>query len=50
MVATCDKNGKSGDGEQGDAMESGDISILNSWVGQGSPRSFQLWDTLGSGK
>ncbi|GJW28274.1 hypothetical protein Tco_0045149 [Tanacetum coccineum] len=50
MVATCDKNGKSGDGEQDDAMESGDISILNSWVGQGSPRSFQLWDTLGSRK
>ncbi|GJW53475.1 hypothetical protein Tco_0097560 [Tanacetum coccineum] len=50
MVATYDEYGESGHGEQDDAMESGDISILNSWVGQGSPRSLQLWDTLGSGK
>nr|GEW40002.1 hypothetical protein [Tanacetum cinerariifolium] len=35
MVATYGEHGESGDGEQDDAMESGDISILNSWVGQG---------------
>ncbi|GJT27159.1 hypothetical protein Tco_0907434 [Tanacetum coccineum] len=50
MVANYDEHGKSGDGEQDDAIESGDILILNSWVGQGSPRSLQLWDTLGSRK
>ncbi|GJR01955.1 ty3-gypsy retrotransposon protein [Tanacetum coccineum] len=33
-----------------DAVESGDISILNSLIGQGSPRSLQLWGTIGSGK
>ncbi|GKD31964.1 reverse transcriptase [Tanacetum coccineum] len=36
--------------EHEDAMESGDISILNSLVGHGSPRSLQLWGVLGSGK
>ncbi|GJR52651.1 hypothetical protein Tco_1403172 [Tanacetum coccineum] len=35
MVDTYDEHGESVDGEQDDAMESGDISILNSWVGQG---------------
>ncbi|GKD39189.1 ty3-gypsy retrotransposon protein [Tanacetum coccineum] len=35
--------------DQGDALESGDISILNSLVGNGSPRSLQLWGTIGSG-
>ncbi|GKA43575.1 reverse transcriptase [Tanacetum coccineum] len=39
---------QSGDGEQDDAMESGDISILNSLVGHGSPRPWQLWGTLES--
>nr|GEU91741.1 hypothetical protein [Tanacetum cinerariifolium] len=34
--------------DQGDALESGDISILNSLVGYGSPRSLQLWGTIGS--
>ncbi|GJS40578.1 ty3-gypsy retrotransposon protein [Tanacetum coccineum] len=33
-----------------EAMESGDISILNSLVGHGSPRSLQLWGTIGAGK
>ncbi|GJZ52542.1 ty3-gypsy retrotransposon protein [Tanacetum coccineum] len=33
-----------------DAMESGDISILDSLVGHGSPRSLQLWGTIGAGK
>ncbi|GKC45980.1 transposon ty3-I gag-pol polyprotein, partial [Tanacetum coccineum] len=28
------------------AVESGDISILNSLIGQGSPRSLQLWGTI----
>nr|GEU60912.1 hypothetical protein [Tanacetum cinerariifolium] len=36
--------------EHEDAMESGDISILNSLVGHGSPRLLQLWGVLGSGK
>ncbi|GKD37650.1 ty3-gypsy retrotransposon protein [Tanacetum coccineum] len=36
--------------EQEDAMESGDILILNSLVGHGNPRSLQLWGTLGAGK
>ncbi|GJZ85938.1 hypothetical protein Tco_0657548 [Tanacetum coccineum] len=36
--------------EHENAMESGDISILNSLVGHGSPRSLQLWGVLGSGK
>ncbi|GKA73965.1 ty3-gypsy retrotransposon protein, partial [Tanacetum coccineum] len=30
-----------------EAMESGDISILNSLVGHGSPRSLQLWGKIG---
>ncbi|GJS03981.1 ty3-gypsy retrotransposon protein [Tanacetum coccineum] len=41
--------GKSGDVEQEDAMKSRDISILNSLVDHGSPRSLQLWGMLGSG-
>lgn len=36
--------------EEDDAMESGDISILNSLVGHGSPRSLQLWGNVGAGK
>nr|GEV71854.1 Ty3/gypsy retrotransposon protein [Tanacetum cinerariifolium] len=32
-----------------DAVESGDISILNSLIGQGIPRSLQLWGMIGSG-
>ncbi|GJZ21779.1 ty3-gypsy retrotransposon protein [Tanacetum coccineum] len=32
-----------------EAVESDDISILNSLVGHGSPRSLQLWGTLGIG-
>ncbi|GJX49023.1 hypothetical protein Tco_0275868 [Tanacetum coccineum] len=35
--------------DQGDALESGDISILSSLVGNGSPWSLQLWGTIGSG-
>ncbi|GKD58650.1 ty3-gypsy retrotransposon protein [Tanacetum coccineum] len=33
-----------------DALEGGDISILNSLVGYGSPRSLQLWGLLGAEK
>ncbi|GJW89820.1 hypothetical protein Tco_0167373 [Tanacetum coccineum] len=33
MVTTYDEHGESGDGEQDNAMKSGDISILNSWPG-----------------
>ncbi|GKB24860.1 hypothetical protein Tco_0864261, partial [Tanacetum coccineum] len=32
-----------------DAVESGDISILNSLIGHGSPRSFQLWEKSARG-
>ncbi|GJS59706.1 transposon ty3-I gag-pol polyprotein [Tanacetum coccineum] len=32
--------------ETEEALESGDISILNSLVGHGSPRSLQLWGTI----
>ncbi|GJZ40818.1 ty3-gypsy retrotransposon protein [Tanacetum coccineum] len=35
---------------QGDVVERRDISILNLLVGHGSPRSLQLWGSLGSGK
>ncbi|GKE11475.1 hypothetical protein Tco_1415026, partial [Tanacetum coccineum] len=35
---------------QEDVVESGDILILNSLVGHGSPRSLQLWGSSGSGK
>ncbi|GKC58609.1 ty3-gypsy retrotransposon protein, partial [Tanacetum coccineum] len=35
--------------EHEEALESGDILILNSLVGHGSPRSLQLWGTLGTG-
>nr|GEX69057.1 reverse transcriptase [Tanacetum cinerariifolium] len=31
------------------AVESGDISILNSLIGHGSPCSLQLWGTIGTG-
>ncbi|GJV28491.1 transposon ty3-I gag-pol polyprotein, partial [Tanacetum coccineum] len=32
-----------------DVVEIGNISILNSLIGQGVPRSLQLWGTIGSG-
>ncbi|GKD35378.1 retrotransposon-related protein [Tanacetum coccineum] len=41
--------GQSGNVKQEDAMESRDISILNSLVDHGSLRSLQLWGMLGSG-
>ncbi|GJX95252.1 hypothetical protein Tco_0349838 [Tanacetum coccineum] len=33
--------------EEDEAVESGDISILNLLIGHGSPRSFQLWGKVG---
>ncbi|GKC52797.1 transposon ty3-I gag-pol polyprotein, partial [Tanacetum coccineum] len=41
----CYKELATGDDE---AVESGDISILNSLVGHGSPRSLQLWGKIGT--
>nr|GEV84342.1 hypothetical protein [Tanacetum cinerariifolium] len=35
--------------DQGDALESVDISTLNSLVGNERPRSLRLWGTIGSG-
>ncbi|GJS31645.1 retrotransposon-related protein [Tanacetum coccineum] len=34
---------------QDDVVKSGDIFILNYLIGQGVPRSLQLWGTIGSG-
>ncbi|GJW45377.1 ty3-gypsy retrotransposon protein [Tanacetum coccineum] len=34
--------------KEDEALESRDISILNSLVGHGSPRSLQLWGTMGA--
>ncbi|GJV78676.1 ty3-gypsy retrotransposon protein [Tanacetum coccineum] len=34
--------------DEDEAVESGDISILNSLVGHGSPRSLQLWGKIGT--
>nr|GEY72071.1 hypothetical protein [Tanacetum cinerariifolium] len=35
--------------EGDDVVESGDISILNSHIGHGSPHSLQLWGKIGKG-
>ncbi|GJX16393.1 hypothetical protein Tco_0217225 [Tanacetum coccineum] len=43
-----DMGAATGDGGD-DAVESGDISILNSLIGHGSPRSLPLWEKLGKG-
>ncbi|GKC60431.1 retrotransposon-related protein, partial [Tanacetum coccineum] len=54
-----DKNGSTKDAEspgsdalaeEDKALESGDISILNSLVGLCSPRSLHLWGTVGAGE
>ncbi|GJV37722.1 ty3-gypsy retrotransposon protein [Tanacetum coccineum] len=50
MADEDEVKGQSGDREQDDAIQSGDISILSLLVDHGSPRSLQLWDTLGSGR
>nr|GFB23787.1 retrotransposon-derived protein PEG10 [Tanacetum cinerariifolium] len=42
MAEEDDAEEQQTDVEQDDAIESGDISILNSLVGHGSPRSLQL--------
>nr|GFB41069.1 hypothetical protein [Tanacetum cinerariifolium] len=36
--------------DEDEALESGDISILNSLMGHDSPRSLQLWWTVGAGE
>ncbi|GKD71558.1 ty3-gypsy retrotransposon protein [Tanacetum coccineum] len=43
-----DMGAATGDGGD-DAVESGDISILNSLIGHGSPRSLPLWEKIGKG-
>nr|GEX43223.1 hypothetical protein [Tanacetum cinerariifolium]GEY18675.1 hypothetical protein [Tanacetum cinerariifolium] len=45
-----DPQGSDALAEEDEALESGDISILNSLVGHGSPRSLQLWGTVGAGE
>ncbi|GJS47703.1 ty3-gypsy retrotransposon protein [Tanacetum coccineum] len=49
MVDDGDDVGHDRDVVGADAVESGDISILNSLIGHGSPRSLQLWGTIGTG-
>ncbi|GJW86964.1 ty3-gypsy retrotransposon protein [Tanacetum coccineum] len=38
------------EGEWDDVVKSGDMSILNSLVGHGNPRSLQLWGAIGTSK
>ncbi|GJZ42401.1 ty3-gypsy retrotransposon protein [Tanacetum coccineum] len=49
MADDGDDTGQEPEADVVEAVESGDISILNSLVGHGSPRSLQLWGTIGSG-
>nr|GEW40272.1 hypothetical protein [Tanacetum cinerariifolium] len=53
ILLTIDEDGKSPRSdalaEEDEALESGDISILNS-LGHVSPRSLQLWGTVGAGE
>ncbi|GKD64227.1 hypothetical protein Tco_1306335 [Tanacetum coccineum] len=50
LLMTDNDEGSSEEVVAGDdeAVESGDISILNSLVGHGSPRSLQLWGKIGT--
>ncbi|GJS21448.1 transposon ty3-G gag-pol polyprotein [Tanacetum coccineum] len=50
MAEDGDGTGQDMEADATDAVESGDISILNSLIGHGSPRSLQLWGTIGSGE
>ena len=50
MTDAKDTNEQETDVEKEEAVESGDISCLNSLVGHGSPRSLQLWGTWGNGQ
>ncbi|GKD80031.1 hypothetical protein Tco_1342652, partial [Tanacetum coccineum] len=47
MTEDEDDTGTAVQDEGEDVVESGDISILNSLVGHGSPRSLQLWGAIG---
>ncbi|GJU46888.1 ty3-gypsy retrotransposon protein [Tanacetum coccineum] len=49
MVDDGDDVGHDRDVVGADAIESGDISILNSLIGHGNPHSLQLWGTIGTG-
>ncbi|GKC52217.1 ty3-gypsy retrotransposon protein, partial [Tanacetum coccineum] len=46
LCFNCDNKWLDANAEE--AVESGDISILNSLIGHGSPRSLQLWGTIGT--
>ncbi|GKA26410.1 retrovirus-related pol polyprotein from transposon 297 family protein [Tanacetum coccineum] len=48
-IGEDDDLGDAATDEGDDAVESGDISILNSLIGHGSPRSLQLWGKIGKG-
>ncbi|GJW42570.1 reverse transcriptase [Tanacetum coccineum] len=50
MAEDGDGTGQDMEADATDTAESGDISILNSLIGHGSPRSLQLWGTTGSGE
>ncbi|GKF20574.1 hypothetical protein Tco_0069212 [Tanacetum coccineum] len=47
LLLTADDEDDTVQESEEDAVESGDISILNSLIRQGSPRSLQLWGTIG---
>ncbi|GJW16251.1 hypothetical protein Tco_0020384 [Tanacetum coccineum] len=47
-VGEDDDSSNAATNEGDDAVESGDISILSSLIGHGSPRSPQLWGTIGT--
>nr|GEW01841.1 reverse transcriptase [Tanacetum cinerariifolium] len=46
MTVYDDDPGEEVTANEDEAVESGDISILNSLVGHGNPRSLQLWGTI----
>ncbi|GJZ99372.1 ty3-gypsy retrotransposon protein [Tanacetum coccineum] len=48
MTDSVEDTGEDLTAEEDEAVESGDISILNSLVGHGSPRSLQLWGKIGT--
>ncbi|GJU14404.1 ty3-gypsy retrotransposon protein [Tanacetum coccineum] len=48
MTDSVEDTGEDLTAEDDEAVESGDISILNSLVGHGSPRSLQLWGKIGT--
>ncbi|GJS07496.1 retrotransposon-related protein [Tanacetum coccineum] len=50
LLLTADDEDDTVQESEEDAVESGDISILNSLIRQGSPRSLQLWGTIGCGE